>query len=149
MITVKTLTKITCSAIIMATAPFSFAGDLTIEIKDIRSNLGKLQIAVFDQAEAFKNSDINNLYAAFTLPINDKESSITLHNLPKGDYAVTLFHDENNNNDIEMSSMGIPQEGYGTSNAKGKYDDLSFSEATITIEEKNETTEINMFYLTN
>lgn len=42
--------------------------------------------------------------------------TMTFRNLPAGDYAVQLFHDENDNGRVEMNLAGIPTEGFGFSN---------------------------------
>ena len=75
------------------------------------------------------------------LEINNKgtKSEITNHsctiifeNIPKGTYAVSIFHDENNNGKLDTNFFGIPNEDYGCSNnAKGfmgppKWQDAKF-----------------------
>ena len=37
-------------------------------------------------------------------------------NLPAGNYAVQVMHDENENNKLDTNFMGMPIEGYGFSN---------------------------------
>ncbi len=41
--------------------------------------------------------------------------SLRFGDLPSGDYAVALFHDENGNGKLD-TSLGIPREGIGFSN---------------------------------
>ncbi len=42
--------------------------------------------------------------------------------LSQGSYAVSAFHDENNNDEIDRSFSGIPSEKYGFSNdARGVF----------------------------
>lgn len=45
-------------------------------------------------------------------------TTIVFENLPRGNYAISLFHDENRNNKMDKNFMGIPKEGYGASNNK-------------------------------
>ena len=67
---------------------------------------------------------------------------MTFENIPEGTYAVSIFHDENNNDKLDSNFIGIPKEDYGCSNnAKGfmgppKWKDAKFelnSDKTITI----------------
>ena len=37
-------------------------------------------------------------------------------NLPNGEYAIKLFHDEDNSNKFKTNMLGIPKEDYGFSN---------------------------------
>jgi uncharacterized protein (DUF2141 family) len=102
--------------------------DLTINISGLNSNKGTLLVAVYDQKEAFlKKSFIGN-----TVKIKNKKSIITFRNLPKGEYAVSFLHDENENKKMDTNFFGVPKEDYGCSNnAKGfmgppKYEDAKF-----------------------
>ena len=56
-----------------------------------------------------------------------------MRDVAPGDYAVSVFHDENSNGKLDRNFMGMPKEGVGKSNdAAGhfgppKYDDARFS----------------------
>ena len=55
--------------------------------------------------------------------------------LPKGDYAVTAFLDENSNNKLDSNLFGIPTELYGFSrNARGLAGPPSFADAAFRVE---------------
>jgi uncharacterized protein (DUF2141 family) len=102
--------------------------DLTINISGLNSNKGTLLVAVYDQKEAFlKKQFISN-----SVKIKNKKSIITFKNLPKGEYAVSFLHDENENKKMDTNFFGVPKEDYGCSNnAKGfmgppKYEDAKF-----------------------
>ena len=41
---------------------------------------------------------------------------VTLSNIPPGRYAVTAYHDENANRDLDLNMLGMPKEAYGFSN---------------------------------
>ncbi len=56
--------------------------------------------------------------------IVNKKAENTFNNLPKGIYAVTILHDENNNGKIDTKFMSLlPDECVGFSN----YDDFGLS----------------------
>jgi uncharacterized protein (DUF2141 family) len=42
--------------------------------------------------------------------------SIFLDSLPAGEYVFAIFHDENNNKQIDQNFLGIPTEGLPFSN---------------------------------
>ncbi len=62
----------------------------------------------------------------------DKKAIVTFKNIPKGEYAVSFVHDENDNKKMDTNFFGIPKEDYGCSNnARGfmgppKYEDAKF-----------------------
>lgn len=41
---------------------------------------------------------------------------IILKDIPKGNYAVTLYHDENSDKKCNTNFLGVPNEPYGFSN---------------------------------
>jgi len=127
----------------------AMAADLTIDIKGVRGTAGTLQIAVFDQAVTYKKMAYEKAYAALTVKVNQQRNAITFHDVPKGQYAVSLFHDENSNNQMEKALTGMPKEGYGTSNASDRYDEPDFAKASVTVGDSNQTINIQMHYLGN
>ena len=111
--------------------------DLTIEISGMNTDIGKIFLAIYDKKEHFlkKGKDTNAV-------VKDKKAVAYFKNLKKGDYAVSLFHDENDNKIMDTKIFGIPKEPYGFSNdATGfmgppKFKDAKFNldtDKTITI----------------
>lgn len=105
--------------------------DLTVLISGMQTNTGKVFIAVYDSEASFlKNSKMTTSGTAI---ISDNEARITFENLKQGEYAVSVFHDENGNNKMDTKLFGIPKEPYGFSNnSKGfmgppKFEDSKFS----------------------
>jgi uncharacterized protein (DUF2141 family) len=67
-------------------------------------------------------------------------------NIPKGIYAISIFHDRNNNGEIDKNFVGIPTEGYGFSNnIKHKFTSATFEEAQFSINKSKKIT-IKMEY---
>ena len=65
--------------------------------------------------------------------ITDKGNVQTkFEGLPKGEYAVSVYHDANLNEELDTNMMGIPKESYGFSNnAKGFMGPPSFEDAKV------------------
>lgn len=49
-------------------------------------------------------------------PIVGGQAQLTFPDLPPGEYAVVVFHDENDNGQIDHSLLGLPVEALGFSN---------------------------------
>lgn len=119
--------------------PFAaMSADLTLQLSGFPSQQGKASIAVFDQAENFPHQP-EKAIAARILPVEAKVLSTTFHDLAAGKLAVAVYHDENNNGQLDKNFFGIPTEAYGFSNnARGTFGPPCFDEAAIIL--KNEVT---------
>jgi uncharacterized protein (DUF2141 family) len=101
---------------------------LNVNVTDLGSNNGKVLIALYQG----KGNFLKTRFMGGMSKIEDNKVSYTFKNVPKGEYAVSFFHDENDNNKMDSNFLGIPKEDYGCSNnAKGfmgppKYDDAKF-----------------------
>ena len=102
--------------------------DLTIHISGLNSDNGTLMVGVYNKKESF----LKKQFKGDVVKIENKKSVVIFKNLPKGEYAVSFVHDENNNKKMDTNFFGIPKEDYGCSNnATGfmgppKYDDAKF-----------------------
>ena len=102
--------------------------DLTVNISGLSSDKGTLMVGVYNQKETF----LNTTFKGEIVKIENKKSVAIFKDLPKGEYAVSFIHDENNNKKMDTNFMGIPKEDYGCSNnATGfmgppKYEDAKF-----------------------
>ena len=113
--------------------------NLTVNISGLNSDKGTLLIALYNKKESF----LKEHFKGDVITIKDKKSVIIFKDLPKGEYAVSFVHDENNNNKMDTNMFKIPKEDYGCSNnARGfmgppKYNDAKFQlTANKTIEIK-------------
>ncbi len=87
---------------------FGQKSTLTVAVNDLRNSDGFVLIQLVDKDE---------------LPIQQKKVTIIdgqieiqFTNVPAGKYAISYFHDENKNSELDTGTMGIPKEGYGFSN---------------------------------
>lgn len=88
--------------------------DLTLNISNIKSKNGFLEIGLFNKEKGFLKE--GNQFLRKKIKVSGLNSKITLSNLPKGDYAIAVYHDANNNNICDTNLIGIPTEAYGFSN---------------------------------
>lgn len=113
--------------------------NLEVNISGIHSHNGKIFIGVYDSKEKF--GDIKNVVDGIVIEATQSQIS-HIFNLPKGIYAVAVFHDENNNGKLDKNMIGFPKEGYGFSSKNNK---LGFSNARFHLVE-NKTILINLKY---
>ncbi len=112
--------------------------NLTVEFSGMKSDKGNLFIALYNTEANF----LKKGYKGEVAEIKNKKTVVVFKNLPKGVYAISSFHDVNENKKMDTNFIGIPKEPIGMSNdAKGfmgppKYKDAKFnldSDKTISI----------------
>ena len=116
--------------------------DLTIEITGMSTDKGKVFLALFNSENTFLKSSKENKGA--NAIVKNRKAIAHFKGLKKGDYAVSLFHDENDNNKMDTKIFGIPSEPYGFSNnATGFMGPPKFKNAKFTLN-KNKTISIKV-----
>ena len=88
---------------------------LTVSVTGLKSEEGQVGILVFAAGEGFPE-DRERAVREILLPIRGTEVRHTFADLPMGEYAVSVMHDENKNNKLDVNRLGIPTEGNGVSN---------------------------------
>lgn len=86
---------------------------LKIKVASFENIKGVLRVCITDQKDNFLKS------CAFskTVVVEAETVSLKIENIEKGNYAVSVYHDENNNDILETTGLfGIPLESYGFSN---------------------------------
>lgn len=86
--------------------------DITVKINNLESNKGKVYVAVYDSEGSFLNTGLKSIMTEIT----GDSCEVTFKNIPKGFYAISMFHDANDNNKMDSNFLGIPKEDYGCSN---------------------------------
>ena len=106
-----------------------FAHSLTVEVSNIEKSRGQILIGLYNQAEGF--TQIDTVYKkALLTTLDDTTLSYTFTDIPDGEYAISIFHDENSNNELDTNFLGIPKEGYGfTNNVRPTFRPATFDEA--------------------
>jgi uncharacterized protein (DUF2141 family) len=89
---------------------------LNVTVSGLRSDRGSVVLALFRGGAGFPN-DGKKAVAHATVRVGPgKTAEAAFPDLPPGEYALSLFHDENNNGRLDTSAFGFPREGFGTSN---------------------------------
>lgn len=109
----------------------SAQGKIVANMYGLKNNEGTCLACLFNNNLAFKGEG-GQPVKCVSAYITNHFSQIIFSNLPQGEYAIKVFHDENNNRQIDKKFWGIPKEGYGASMNKLRfaaaptYDDNSF-----------------------
>jgi len=130
--------------IVTATAQ---AGTLTVVAKGLKNSKGVVQFSLYNKDGSIPDKKLNKYYKIQRVEISNKEAVAVFTNLPKGRYAVSVFHDENSNGKIDKGLM-MPVEGIGLSNFKSVnlFNPPNFKKASFLLD-SNKKIVIGMIYL--
>lgn len=119
---------------------------LQLWIAGARNARGSIQVAVFTSEETWLREGRARLVRR--VPASTSPVSVTVDGLPPGTYAVSVFHDENNNRRIDLKTFPpMPDEGVGTSrNARPRMSAPSFEGARFVLD-RNRRFTISLRYL--
>jgi uncharacterized protein (DUF2141 family) len=105
-------------------------GTVSFRVVGLESDDGSVRAALNNQ----KNYDDDGSVRAAALSIEDGTARWTIEGVPPGTYAVRLYHDENDNGELDTNMFGVPQEPFGFSNdARGSMGPPDFDEAAFTV----------------
>jgi uncharacterized protein (DUF2141 family) len=85
---------------------------INIIIPKTATNKGKVYFALFNSEEQFTQGVAYKTQAS---EIVDLKTKVQFTNIPVGEYAITCFHDVNDNKQLDFEGF-IPTEDFGTSN---------------------------------
>ena len=91
------------------------AGNLTGQLTNLRGGRGACYLALFASAEGFPRQT-SQAVRTLRLPVSGATVSFSFESLPPGSYALAVYHDENNNGQLDKNFFGLPTERYGFSN---------------------------------
>jgi uncharacterized protein (DUF2141 family) len=102
--------------------------DLVVNMSGFKNNTGKVKVGLYNSEKTFLKSTMLSL----TSDIKENKAIATFKGLEKGAYAVSIYHDENENGVMDKNIMGIPKEDYASSNnATGFMGPPKYQEAKI------------------
>ncbi len=115
------------------------AGSIVIKVTGLRNDKGTVRIALFNSKAAYTASKAGEqAFQKMKVPITDQKATATFEAVPYGEYAIKLFHDEDNSGRFITNMFGIPKVEYGFSNnAHGLMGPASFEKALFKLNSPN------------
>lgn len=87
---------------------------LTVTITNIKYVKGEIKLAIYTDKKSFLKK--GEEFRRISFKITQAQEKYIITNLPKGDYAIALYQDENSDGECNTNFLGIPKEAYGFSN---------------------------------
>ena len=135
-------TDLSLAGVVLAGAFLSLpvlAGDVNAAIDGGNSTKGHVICGIFRSAEGFPK-ETKRAFKLVNLPANPGGVLCAFSDLPAGSYAISVFHDENDDGVLNTNFAGMPREGYGFSNNHTHaMHPASFEESHFTVEAQGTT----------
>ena len=128
-------------AMIALLSQHAVAADLTVNISDIEKGQGHVLVALYSGQEAYAGGEST---FSSRVKANNEQEQVVFKDLPDGEYAIKMYQDENDNQELDFNFLGIPKEGYGFSNNVGQFGQPEYKEAMFLVKE-NTVIEIELF----
>ncbi|MEO9893183.1 DUF2141 domain-containing protein [Aurantibacter sp.] len=96
----------------LAVAQEANGNTIEVVINDISSDEGQIRVGLYSSADTW----LEDIDRGLNGEINNGSSTVTFNNVPDGTYAISSYHDENNNSELDTNMLGIPKEDVGSSN---------------------------------
>ncbi len=116
------------------------------QVSAVRNATGVIRVALFADEESYEAVEAA---AALRSPAAVKGTvQGSICSLPPGQYALSVFHDENENSVLDAGKLGIPKEGYGFSQgARGRTGPPAFRKVAFQLPEGGDhLEEIKLLY---
>lgn len=115
--------------------------NFTLTVDGFSQQKGTLRIAVFNSQYDYPDTP------TFTQIIRVEDTLVEwrVNNLAYGNYAIAVYHDANENGELDTNFLGIPTEKYGFSNgARGKFGPATWEQAKFPVSHRLESHKITL-----
>jgi uncharacterized protein (DUF2141 family) len=118
-------------------------GDLVVIISGLENNKGQMMIALNNSEEDYNAK--GKAFRGVQTGIKEHTASWMFDEIPHGEYAIKVYHDEDGDGELDTNFLGIPSEDYGFSNdAKGSFGPASWADAKFLFHTKKDTMKISI-----
>ena len=121
--------------------PLASAANLTINVENIAQDKGTIMLGLFDQVTYNGDGAVNGA----SIKVEGNSVTAQFEDLEPGEYAVRLYHDINDDGEMNTNPFGMPTEPYAFSNdAKGRFGPAKWDAAKFVVDPNGTTHTITM-----
>lgn len=118
-------------AMLSVLAASAAAADLTVSVENVNSAEGKLRVGLFTSAQAFPGTPERGA----SVPAAPGTGTVVFRDLAPGNYAVSAYHDLNDNRKLDTGLFGRPAEPLGFSrDARVRMGPPAFGDAVFAVD---------------
>lgn len=118
--------------------------EIVVILTGFQSDQGYVLLSLHNQEKSFPG-DSEGAKKLARATIKNRKAILRLKDVGRGRYAISVFHDENNNRKLDTNFLGIPKEAVGASNnASGLMGPPKWKDAVFELKNKSVTQRINL-----
>jgi uncharacterized protein (DUF2141 family) len=102
---------------------------MNLQINHIEEIKGDLFVALHNSGDTYLAKDSEPFRSTIAEVETEGSQQVIICDVEAGEYALSIFQDENRNGELDSNFIGIPKEPYGFSNNLKKMRPPSFEEA--------------------
>lgn len=107
--------------------------DLTITIPNIKNTKGGIHMAVYSSKNKEAFTKIGQEFKVIDFKAGGAAGKYVIKDLPEGEYAIAIYHDENGDKKCNTNLIGIPKEGYGFTRITKLFSAPKFDDAKVVV----------------
>lgn len=93
---------------------FAQTSTLVVQVQNVPSNKGQIMVNVYNKADGYPVDETKAMLTRSTPAISPQ--TVITFDLPEGNYAVAILHDEDGDGIMGTNFLGIPNEAVAASN---------------------------------
>ena len=134
-----------CVGLLMRSPAYATSeGEILVVLSGFETNQGFVLVSLHDQKKSFPD-DAKKAKKLARAQIKNKRAVLRFKGLTYGRYAISAFHDENDNRKLDTNFLGIPKEAVGASNnAKGTLGPPKWKDAVFELKGPSVTQKIKL-----
>ena len=136
----KALHLILASTVAIATP--AAAGSLTVDLNGVRSSGGTLYVSVQSREQFMKDGGT----AGTVLSLPQAGAHRFSFDVPPGDYAISVWHDDNGNGRFDKNESHIPLDGWAMTNGAALRGEPKFDQVKTSVGAAPAALQLTMIY---
>lgn len=117
-----------------------------VSVGQVRSEAGFVVVVVYNNPMHFLQYGSDKIFSLSVKKATVGKMSFPL-TLPQGSYGFLAYHDENENQKLDIGVLGIPKEGFGFSKNPMIWRSPKFNECEIFVAPANQSIEIKLRHI--
>jgi uncharacterized protein (DUF2141 family) len=120
-------------------------GRLNVNVTGLRNDNGVVRCGLYASADGFRQP--GREFRGAIARIRGNQATCSFGSIPAGNYAVAVFHAEQNETQMDVGMFGKPKQGFGFSrNPSAAFGPPSFSAAAFDYKGDNQALQVRLQY---
>ena len=121
-------------------------GEIIVDINNLKNYSGLARVCLYSSNDGFPMKS-EKAFKTIVINLEKDGARARFVDIPYGEYAAAVFHDENKNGKMDLNWMMLPEEGFGASNVmKKRFMPPGFKDAKFVLDSEETELKIRVHY---